>query len=92
MEACKSQPLQTVGSNRFAPSLFRSTLEFGPGMFLIELFLPLKRGDGTSVSQQEIEVIIAGLTDRFGGATAFTQSPAEVCGRKAAASRTAQAV
>ena len=46
-------------------------------MFLVELFLPLARGDGSPIAFGEIEGIVAGMADRFGGATAFTRSPAE---------------
>ena len=46
-------------------------------MFVVELFLPLARGDGMPVASAEIEGIVAGMADRFGGATAFTRSPAE---------------
>lgn len=45
-------------------------------MHLIELFLPCDRGDGSPVPESEIQQIVAELADRFGGATAFTRSPA----------------
>lgn len=46
-------------------------------MYVVELFLPLARGDGSPVAPGEIEGIVAGMADRFGGATAFTRAPAE---------------
>jgi hypothetical protein len=45
-------------------------------MHLIELFLPCDRGDGTAVPESEIQQIVTDLAHRFGGATAFTRSPA----------------
>jgi hypothetical protein len=44
---------------------------------LIEVFLPLTRGDCSAVESAEIEGLIAGMADRFGGATAYARSPAE---------------
>lgn len=46
-------------------------------MVLIEVFLPLEDGDGRDVPRQRIEEIVAELAKRFGGATAFTRSPAK---------------
>lgn len=46
-------------------------------MFLIEIFLPLDRRDGSKVAPDRIEAIVACLADRFGGATAFLRSPAK---------------
>ena len=46
-------------------------------MFLIELFLPLDRGDATAVPSEEIEDVVSKLAARFGGATAFTRTPAK---------------
>lgn len=46
-------------------------------MFLIEIFLPLDRRDGSKVASDRIEAIVACLADRFGGATAFLRSPAK---------------
>jgi hypothetical protein len=45
--------------------------------YLVEVFLPLDRGDGSEVPTDEIEGLIAGLADRFGGATAYNRSPAD---------------
>lgn len=46
-------------------------------MFLVELFLPLDRGDGSRIPTRRIEAITGELADRFGGATAFLRSPAK---------------
>ena len=46
-------------------------------MFVVELFLPLERPDGTPVPVQLFERVKAELTDRFGGVTSFLKSPAE---------------
>ena len=45
-------------------------------MFVVELFVPLDRGDGSEVRAEEIDTILRDLTNRFGGATAFTRAPA----------------
>jgi hypothetical protein len=46
-------------------------------MFLIETFLPLTRGDGSALDRRIFDRIKKEFTDRFGGVTAFVQSPAE---------------
>lgn len=46
-------------------------------MFVVELFLPLERPDGTPVEPGVFERVKAQLTDRFGGVTSYLQSPAE---------------
>ena len=46
-------------------------------MNVIELFLPLDKGDGLPVDPERIEALVKGLVDRFGGATAYTREPAE---------------
>lgn len=46
-------------------------------MFVVELFLPLETPDGRPIPAETFERIKAGLTDRFGGVTAFLRSPAE---------------
>lgn len=46
-------------------------------MYIIEVFLPLDTGKGVPVPRETIEGLVAGLADRFGGATAFTREPAE---------------
>jgi len=43
---------------------------------LVELFLPIDRGDGTEVAVDDLVRILVELTNRFGGATAFTRAPA----------------
>lgn len=49
----------------------------GTEMYVVELFLPVARGNGDPVDIGEIEDVIARMADRFGGATAFIRSPAE---------------
>jgi hypothetical protein len=46
-------------------------------MQIVEVFLPLDKGSGARLDAEVIDGIVAGLADRFGGATAFTRSPAE---------------
>ena len=46
-------------------------------MYLVEVFVPLDRGDGSPVNQNEIRALVRQLADRFGGATAFTRAPAQ---------------
>lgn len=46
-------------------------------MNIIEIFLPLDTGAGETVPLETIEGLVAGLADRFGGATAFTREPAK---------------
>jgi len=43
----------------------------------VEIFLPLRRGDGRPVERAELDTIKRQLADRHGGATAYLQSPAE---------------
>jgi hypothetical protein len=46
-------------------------------MFVVELFIPLEKPDGTPTPSATLERIKSELTERFGGVTAFLQSPAE---------------
>lgn len=46
-------------------------------MNVIEVFLPLDTGPDLPISLEAIEGLVAGLADRFGGATAFTREPAD---------------
>jgi hypothetical protein len=46
-------------------------------MFVVELFLPLEKPDGSTVPSELFERIKKELTERFGGVTAHLQSPAE---------------
>jgi 2-hydroxychromene-2-carboxylate isomerase len=46
-------------------------------MHIVEVFLPLDKGNGTPVDMEMIERCVAELAERFGGATAFTRAPAE---------------
>ena len=45
-------------------------------MFVVELFLPLEKPDGSPVPADLFERIKTELTDRFGGVTAQLQPPA----------------
>lgn len=49
----------------------------GPGMHVVEIFLPLKRNDGSDQPRERFGDIRRTLVDRFGGLTAFTRAPAE---------------
>ena len=46
-------------------------------MHVVEIFLPLKRNDGSRQPRELFGKVRAELVDRFGGLTAFTRSPAE---------------
>jgi hypothetical protein len=46
-------------------------------MNVIQVFLPLDTGRGEPIPPETIEGLVAGLGDRFGGATAYTREPAE---------------
>jgi len=46
-------------------------------MHLVEVFVPLNRGDGSPVKPNEIQKLVRRLADRFGGATAFSRAPAD---------------
>jgi hypothetical protein len=45
-------------------------------LHIVELFLPIDRGDGSEVSVDDLGRVLVHLTNQFGGATAFTRSPA----------------
>ena len=44
---------------------------------MIEIFLPLYDNEGRTFARSEFDDVRHALTDRFGGVTAFTRSPAE---------------
>jgi hypothetical protein len=46
-------------------------------MQLIEILLPLRDPDGEAFAREAFGEVIEALTERFGGVTAFTRSPAE---------------
>jgi hypothetical protein len=46
-------------------------------MFVVQIYLPLETPDGAAVPASVFERTKAELTERFGGVTAFLQSPAE---------------
>jgi hypothetical protein len=45
-------------------------------VYVVEVFLPLETGDGRRVGRRELEGLVTRLAEKFGGATAFTRSPA----------------
>jgi hypothetical protein len=45
-------------------------------VFLVEFLLPVFDNDGTHFPKEEFERVRRELTERFGGVTAFMQSPA----------------
>jgi hypothetical protein len=45
-------------------------------MFLVECLLPVADNAGTHISKDEFEHVRRELTERFGGMTAYTRSPA----------------
>ena len=44
---------------------------------VVEIFLPLRRNDGTDQPRERFAQVRSTLLDRFGGLTAFTRAPAE---------------
>mgnify|MGYP007011823268 CR=1 FL=1 len=46
-------------------------------MFLVQILLPLHDKTGDGFSREKYEAIASELTERFGGVTAFTRTPAE---------------
>lgn len=46
-------------------------------MQLIEILLPLRDPDGKAFARETFRDVMDALTERFGGVTAFTRSPAE---------------
>ena len=48
-----------------------------PGMHVVEIFLPLKRSDGSPQPRDRFGQVRRTLMDKFGGLTAFTRAPAE---------------
>ena len=49
----------------------------GRCMHVVEIFLPLKRKDGSDQPRERFGTVRQELLDRFGGLTAFTRAPAE---------------
>lgn len=45
--------------------------------YCIQILLPLRHGDGRPVERAELEEVKATLAERYGGVTAYLQSPAE---------------
>jgi hypothetical protein len=43
---------------------------------LVQVLLPMQRQDGSSVAAEEFARVRVELTERFGGVTAYTRSPA----------------
>lgn len=46
-------------------------------MFLVQILLPLYDNDGRALARNRYDGVFRTLTERFGGVTAFTRSPAE---------------
>jgi hypothetical protein len=46
-------------------------------MHVVEIFLPLKRNDGSDQARESFGAVRRELVDRFGGMTAFSRAPAE---------------
>ena len=46
-------------------------------MHVVEIFLPLRRNDGSEQPRERFGKVRRTLIDRFGGLTAFTRAPAE---------------
>jgi hypothetical protein len=46
-------------------------------MFLVQILLPLYANDGRALARDLYDRVFRTLTERFGGATAFTRAPAE---------------
>jgi hypothetical protein len=46
-------------------------------MYLIQILLPLEDGEGRPFPSRQYDDLAQQLTDRFGGVTSFTRSPAE---------------
>jgi hypothetical protein len=46
-------------------------------MYLVQILLPLFDNEGQALPRQLYDRVFRALTERFGGATAFTRSPAE---------------
>jgi hypothetical protein len=46
-------------------------------MHVVEIFLPLRRNDGSQQPRERFGKVRRTLIDRFGGLTAFTRAPAE---------------
>jgi len=46
-------------------------------MHVVEIFLPLRRNDGSRQPRERFGKVRRTLIDRFGGLTAFTRDPAE---------------
>jgi hypothetical protein len=45
--------------------------------FLIQILIPLQRGDGSPVTKSEFDALAAELTDKFGGVTSYLHAPAD---------------
>ena len=46
-------------------------------MRVVEIFLPLSYGDGQRVPEAIFDLLKQELTEKFGGVTAYSRSPAE---------------
>ena len=52
-------------------------------MYLVQLLLPLFDNEGEALPAEHCRAVMAELTERFGGLTAFTRAPAEGAWREA---------
>jgi len=46
-------------------------------MHVVEIFLPLRRNDGSEQPRERFGTVRQEIVERFGGMTAFTRAPAE---------------
>ena len=46
-------------------------------MYLVQALLPLRDNEGCDFPRETFDHVVQQLTDQFGGATAYTRSPAE---------------
>ncbi len=58
-------------------------------MFLVQILLPLYDNDGRALARDRYDAVFHTLTERFGGATAFTRAPAEGAWKEPGRSRQA---
>ena len=57
-------------------------------MKLIEIFIPLTKGDGSAVTEEAFANLRTLLTDKFGGVTEFSRSPAHGAWKEGASAPT----
>ena len=47
------------------------------GMQLVQILLPVRDNEGRSFDREAFDTVLKELSERFGGSTAYTRSPAE---------------